>query len=137
MKRTSATAGGAATLNEPGDGIRHLPAPAQAAFARFQAEGDPAMLDPVMLGVLEHFAPGPPNPPLSDLPGGTRLIEDLGYDSLTMVEVVFFTEELFGISVTNAEVLQVHTLDDLRGFIRRKLAGRVPGTPRTPIAPYV
>jgi acyl carrier protein len=129
LQPSTARAGRAATMNEPGDGIRHLPAEAQAAFARFQAAGDPAMLDPVLLGILEHFASGPVALPLSDLPGGTRLIEDLAFDSLTMVEVVFFTEELFGINVTNAEVLQVHTLDDLRSFIRHKVAGRTPGAP--------
>ena len=129
--------GGAPTVPDHGDGIRHLSPAAQTAFARFQTDGDPGMLDPIMLGLLEHFAPGSPTPPMAGLAGSTRLIQDLGFDSLTMVEVVFFTEELFGISVTNAEVLQVHTLDDLRGFLRRKLTGRTPGAQAPPSVPYV
>jgi acyl carrier protein len=36
--------------------------------------------------------------------------------------VVFATEDLLGIRIANEEILQVMTLDDLRGFIRRKAA---------------
>jgi hypothetical protein len=31
---------------------------------------------------------------------------------------------LFGISISNEEIIRVRTLDDLRGFIRRKVAVR-------------
>jgi len=102
--------------------IRHLPAAARAAFDRFQAGGDPAALDPVLFAILEDFIPRTPARPLAELPGGTRLIDDMGFDSLAITEVVFFTEDLFGISITNEEIVQVHTLDDLRGFIHGKVA---------------
>jgi acyl carrier protein len=103
--------------------LRHLPAGARAAFVQFQAEGDPAMLDPVVVAILEDYIPRPPVRPLAELPGSTQLIGDLGFDSLAITEVVFFAEDLFGISIKNEEIIQVHTLDDLRGFIRRKVAG--------------
>ena len=106
------------------ESIRHLPAAARAAFERFQAGGDPATLDPVVLAILEDFIPRDPTRPLAELPGSTRLIDDLGFDSLAITEVVFFTEDLFGISISNQEIIQVRTLDDLRGFIGRKVATR-------------
>lgn len=105
------------------ESIRHLSAGARAAFDRFQAGGDPAQLDPVLLAILEDFIPRTPPQPLAELPGGTRLIEDLGFDSLAITEVVFFTEDLFGITISNQEIIQVRTLDDLRGFIRSKVTG--------------
>jgi acyl carrier protein len=104
------------------ESIRHLPAGARAAFEQFQIDGDPAALDVVMLAILEDFIPRHSAIPLAELPGGTRLIDDLGFDSLAITEVVFFTEDLFGFSITNEEIISVRTLDDLRGFIRRKVA---------------
>ena len=107
--------------------IRHLPAPARAAFEQFQAGGDPAALDPVVLAILEDFSPQRSTTPLADLPGSTRLIADLGFDSLAITEVVFFTEDLLDIRIANEEIIQVRTLDDLRGFVRRKVAARAAG----------
>src|SRR5438128_163114 len=104
--------------------IKHLPPEARTAFRQFQTNGDPAVVDPLVLAILEDFIPKSPDTPLAQLPGTTRLIDDLGFDSLAITEVVFFTEDLFGINITNDEIIQVRTLDDLRGFIRAKLAAR-------------
>ena len=93
---------------------------ARAAFGRFQTGGDSAELDPVLLAMLEDFIPrGRPRIALS---GATRLVDDLGLDSLSLTELVFFAEDLFGISITNEEIVQVRTLDDLRSFIHGKVA---------------
>jgi acyl carrier protein len=110
--------------SEQEDRIKHLPAEARAAFQRFQASGDPAALDPVILSILDDYIPLTPAIPLAQQPGNTRLIEDLGFDSLAITEVVFFAEDLFDIKISNEEIIQVRTLDDLRGFIRGKVAVR-------------
>jgi acyl carrier protein len=107
--------------------IRHLPAAAQAAFRLFEKNGDVTALDPVIDAILEDFIPRPPAQPFSAMPGSTLLMDDLGFDSLAITEVVFFTEDLFGISIANEEIIQVRSLDDLRGFVRRKVSGRAPG----------
>lgn len=104
--------------------IKHLPPEARAAFRRFQTTGNPAELDPVILAILADFMPAKPTVPLAERPGTTRLIEDLGFDSLGLTEMVFFTEDLFGFTISNDEILQVRSLDDLRGFILRKAADR-------------
>ncbi|MCX6953918.1 MAG: acyl carrier protein [Verrucomicrobia bacterium] len=108
--------------------IRHLPAAAREAFRRFEALGDRVALDMVILAILEDFAPRPPAAPLATSPGATRLIEDLGFDSLAITEVVFFIEDLFGISISNQEIVLVRTLDDLRSFVRQKIPA--PGASR-------
>ena len=102
--------------------VRHLPPVAQAAFQHYAASGDVSALDPVILAILEDYIPKPPGQPLADMSGDTRLIEDLGFDSLAITEVVFFTEDLLRIRIANEEIYQVRTLDDLRGFVRRKAA---------------
>lgn len=102
--------------------IRHLSVDAQAAFQRFRQDGNPADLDPVIFAILTDFIPHAPARPLAEYPGTTLLMEDLGLDSLAITEIVFFTEDLLGISIANEEILTVRTLDDLRTFIQRKAA---------------
>ena len=104
--------------------IQHLPPDAQAAFRRFQAEGDPTVLDPVIFAILESYIPRKRAEPMASLASNLRLIEDLGFDSLAITEVVFFTEDLLEISIANDEILKVQTLGDLRDFIRAKVTAR-------------
>jgi acyl carrier protein len=106
------------------DGVRHLPPEARAAFQRFQTGGDPTDLGPVLCAILEDFIPKTPAHPIAGMPGDTRLIEDLGFESLAITEVVFFTEDLFGITIGNDDIVRLRTLDDLCGFVRGKVADR-------------
>ena len=116
-----------AASDKPDEKIRHLPAEVRAAFQQFQTHGDLATLDLVIAAILEDYVPRPPARPIAELPGSTLLIDDLGFDSLAITEVVFFTEDLLGISIANTEIIRVRTLDDLRGFVRRKVAERTTG----------
>jgi acyl carrier protein len=109
---------------DPGEKIRHLPEPARTAFQTFRANGDVAALDPLIFAILEHYAPRERTRPLAEYPGSALLVEDLGFDSLAITEVVFFTEELFEITIANEEILAVRSLDDLRAFIQTKVAAR-------------
>jgi acyl carrier protein len=109
---------------DPEESIRHLSETARAGYREFRATGRIEALDPLILAILADFMPRKNARPLQDLPGETKLMEDLGFDSLAITEVVFFTEDLFGISIANEEIIQVRTLDDLRSFIRAKVAGR-------------
>ena len=111
-------------LPDPEEKLRHLPLPARDAYRRFQADGRPEDLDAVIFAILEDFIPRKPAPPLASYPGDTALMEGLGFDSLAITEIIFFAEDLFGISISNEEILQVRTLDDLRHFIRRKVNAR-------------
>lgn len=112
----------ASAASRQADCVRHLPVDARSAFERFQTGGDPAGLDPVLFAILGDYIPKSPTRPFTELPGDTRLMDDLGFDSLAITEVVFFTEELFRITISNEEIVQVRTLDDLRSFIRGKVA---------------
>jgi len=107
--------------------IRHLSAEARAAFDRFQTSRDAGELDPVILAILEDFIPRHPPKPLPEMPGDTRIMDDLGFDSLAMTEVIFFTEDLFSITISNQEIMEVRTLDDLLFFVRRKVLTQTGG----------
>ncbi|MBS0478865.1 MAG: acyl carrier protein [Verrucomicrobia bacterium] len=108
----------------PEQKLRSLPAPARAAYQRFKDNGDPAALDEVIMAILADFIPRAQAGLLATATGESRLIEDLGFDSLAITEVVFFTEDLFGISIGNQELVQIRTLDELRQFVRKKISER-------------
>ncbi len=101
--------------------LNRLPAAARASFAQFQATRSTDALAPVIFAILEDFIPQKPELPLAEQPGSARLIDDLGFDSIALAELIFFTEDLFGITISNEEIRGVQTLDDLRQFVFRKV----------------
>ena len=94
-----------------------------AAYVEFAEKGDPANLDVVVLGVLHFYLAKKPKESLDTLPGSTRLIEDLGCDSLTMMDTVFMVESLFDIKINDNELPNLATLDDLRQHLRQLVHG--------------
>ena len=68
--------------------------------------------------------------PLDELLGcapESRLREDLGVDSLAVAELVFLLEDLLAVTISDVELREVTTLDDLRGLIVSKATLRMPG----------
>jgi acyl carrier protein len=100
-----------------------------AAYLAFAESGEQACLDVVVLGVLQFYLAKKPKESLDALLGSTRLIEDLGCDSLTMMDTVFMVESLFDIKVDDNELARIATLDDLRDHLRQLVKGSA--TPAT------
>lgn len=108
---------------------RCSPATLEAALA-FRATGDSAHLPAIITGVIERFverslreklAPSADGPAAS---GDLRLIQDLGLDSLTMMEIVILTEDVLPVTINNDELRHLRTLGDLHVFLDCKLRGR-------------
>ena len=96
------------------------------AYLAFAEHGDLTSLDVVVLGVLQFYLAKKPKEPLDALPGTTRLVEDLGCDSLTMMDTVFMAETLLEIKIDDAELARMSTLDELRGYIRSQVKSGAP-----------
>ena len=52
-----------------------------------------------------------------------RMIEDLGIDSLTMMEIVILVEDVLQMSINNEELRHLRTLGDVKQFIECKVRG--------------
>lgn len=79
----------------------------------------------MILGALKGFLPdSSPARNASSLNHSMRLIEDLGYDSLAVAEVVFFIEDLFQVQIESNDLKTVKTVGDLREFVSEKLTER-------------
>ena len=60
---------------------------------------------------------------LDDVKEEANLIEDLGADSLDLVDIVMYVEDTFGIRVEDEELESIRTLKDIVDGIVRKLEG--------------
>ena len=101
---------------------RCSPATLEAAI-RYRTTGDIGVVPTVVYGIIErHLAPENDRD-LSQSGDDTRLVEDLGVDSLTLLEIVLSIEETLGISIENEELREIRTLGEVKTFIARKLTG--------------
>jgi len=114
------------------DPFARFPAEVRDAFLRFR-DGDPDALRPVLSAVVRDFMPRPDRAPAGPLPPTAVLVEDLGFDSLALAEIVFFMEDTFDVRISSEEIQPVRTLGDLDAFIRRKLAAAT--APKDPERP--
>lgn len=51
--------------------------------------------------------------------GKAKFIEDLGADSLDIVELVMAMEEAFGVDIPDEEAENIRTVDDATNFVKR------------------
>ena len=92
----------------------------QAAF-EFRESGKISLLPTIILGIIERFLEPEIRPKLKEGDGSLKLIDDLGIDSLTMMEIVVLVEESLDLSIDNEELRDLRTLDDIRVFLDAKI----------------
>ena len=55
------------------------------------------------------------------LDANTNIVEDLGADSLEIVDMLMAIEENFGVTVSDEEALTLKTVADVADFLEKKL----------------
>ncbi len=93
------------------------------AAVQFRKTGNPEHLPAVIIGVIERFVEPDLRTKLKDADDDLRLIEDLGIDSLTMMEIVILVEEVLSMSINNDELRNLRTVGDVKTFIDCKARG--------------
>jgi 3-hydroxyacyl-[acyl-carrier-protein] dehydratase len=107
---------------------RCSPATIDAAIA-FRRTGAPNLIPAVVLGIVERFVEPEQRARLKHPDPNLRVIEDLGVDSLTMMEVVLLVEECLKITIKNDELRNLRTIGDIQTFIDCKVTGKPVPTP--------
>jgi 3-hydroxyacyl-[acyl-carrier-protein] dehydratase len=95
------------------------------AAIRFRTKGDLHALPIVVLGIIRRYLPPETRDKAADLEKNDhlRLMQDLGLDSLTLLEVVLAIEESLGISqIDNEELRRLQTIGDVKQFIEQKVS---------------
>ncbi|MDB6094455.1 MAG: hypothetical protein JWM32_2017 [Verrucomicrobia bacterium] len=104
---------------------QHFPTEVCAAYERFLTTKVPADADLVVLAIMLDHLPDKKLRPAGTPADALGLVNDLGFDSVAITEMVFFLEDLFQVRITNEEILRVKTVGDLRSFVRQKLTASV------------
>lgn len=107
---------------------RCSPETLQAAL-EFRNSKDASYLPVVVLGIIERFVEPELHARLREADEDLRVIEDLGLDSLTMMEVVILVEEVLNVSIANDELRNLRTVGDIKVFIDHKVRGLPPPEP--------
>lgn len=97
-----------------------------AAALRFRETGDVTAVPEVIYGLIALYTPATAKLPLKDANDNTRLVEDLGLDSLSLLEMVFSIEGVLKIKIDNEDLKEILTIGKLNQFLRDKLAPTTP-----------
>ena len=89
----------------------------------YRNHGDAALLPVIISGVIERFVEPDLRPRLINASDDLRLADDLGLDSLTMMEIVMLTEEVFSINISSEELRHLCTLGQIKSFVSGKVQG--------------
>ncbi len=93
------------------------------AAVQFRKTGNADHVPAVVIGVIERFVEPDLRIKLKDAGDDLRLIEDLGIDSLTMMEIVILVEEVLQMTINNDELRNLRTVGDIKMFIDCKIRG--------------
>ena len=93
------------------------------AALQFRKTGNAEHVPAVVIGIVERFVEPDLRTKLKDADDDLRLIEDLGVDSLTMMEIVILVEDVLAMSIHNDELRNLRTVGDVKVFIDCKIRG--------------
>lgn len=101
---------------------RCSPATVEAALT-YRRTQDTTQLPVIVIGVIERYVEADLRPKLREGDDDLRLVEDLGVDSLTMMEIVMLVEEVLQMQTNNDELRNLRTVGDVKTFIDCKVKG--------------
>lgn len=88
----------------------------------FRKTGNPDLVGDVVIGIIERFVEPDKRSVLVNPPDSLVILEGLGLDSLTMVEIVLAVEEAVGTTIGDEEIQKLRTLGDIKEFIKSKVS---------------
>src|SRR5690606_23387083 len=105
------------------DSLRRCsPKTIEAAIA-YRHTHDPAHVPAIITGVIERFVDPDLRPRLAEECDDLRVIEDLGVDSLTLMEIVMLVEEVTQTKIENEELRGLATIGDIKTFVDCRVRG--------------
>lgn len=105
------------------ESLKRCPERAIEAALQFNATRDPDLVPAIVMGIIERFVEPDVRPVIREGNDRTRLLEDLGIDSLLMVEIVILVEETLDLQIENEELRTLRTVGDIKAYLDAKIKG--------------
>ena len=100
------------------EALRRCPVYAYQAACRFRRTGNPDYVPAVLHGIIERFVDPELRPRLQQSADELRLQEDLGLDSLTLMEVIMLAEDVLQVCINSHDLRELRTLGQIKQYIR-------------------
>lgn len=98
-----------------------FPASCLDAALRYQVSGGFDDFSAMLPGMIAFHLPRGAAPLPDPLEDSMRLHQDLGLDSLSLTEMAFKLDEVFGVSLETTDMIGVATVGDLKALLQEKL----------------
>ena len=110
------------------DLLKRCPAGTYEAALAFRQDKDFSQIETIVMGVIDRHLEPEQREILSNSDDDMRMYEDLGMDSLTMLEIVMLVEQTLQVSIDNEELRDLRTIGDVKAYLSAKARGEKPPT---------
>ena len=108
------------------DLLKRCPAGTYEAALAFRVDKDVSQIEKIVIGIIDRHLEPEQREILLDSDDSLRMYEDLGMDSLTMLEIVMLIEQTLKVSIDNEELRDLRTLGDVKAYLDAKARGQEP-----------
>jgi acyl carrier protein len=106
--------------------LKRCPAGTYEAALKFRKSKDAAQIETIVMGIIDRHLEPDQREILANSDDSLRMYEDLGMDSLTMLEVVMLVEQTLLVSIDNEELRDLRTVGDVKAYLNAKAMGVEP-----------
>ena len=106
--------------------LKRCPVGTYEAALQFRKCKDISQVETIVLGIIDRHLEPDQREILADSDDSLRMYEDLGMDSLTMLEVVMLVEQTLEVSIDNEELRDLRTIGDVKAYLNAKAKGEEP-----------
>jgi 3-hydroxyacyl-[acyl-carrier-protein] dehydratase len=106
--------------------LKRCPAGTYEAALKFRKNKDAAQIEIIVMGIIDRHLEPDQREILAKSDDTLRMYEDLGMDSLTMLEVVMLVEQTLQVSIDNEELRDLRTVGDVKSYLNAKAMGVEP-----------
>ena len=99
--------------------LKRCPDGTMYALLRYRNEGDLDALSTFLLGCIKRHTDEEYQSCLDSGDPSVSFVEDLGVDSMTMMEVVMMVEECLDVRLDNQDLMNIRTIGDLNAYIQK------------------